>query len=154
MDILRGTVDKIVHREGAKKKFSVLTIGGKDMHAFDWHYLTAQGIKVGDQVAYAFEIDGTWTTIKALTIQKKAEEVALAGAPGKASGPFTVEAFVPTVEPKWQLGMPESMFISYAKDLLVGGVTADSAAAVKIMFDLMDAVRAEVATRQRPTPTT
>ncbi len=138
MDLNKGTITSYEIVQGAKGKYTSLQIDGKPFKAFGKFHDAASKMKVGDVVSFAFEVNGKWQNLQALSLLHSREEVAAAP---PSAGP-----------PAWQLGMPESMFLSYVKDLMAARVDLTPTDAVTLMILTLDEVRSQVAARAaRPT---
>lgn len=127
MTLNKGVVEAM---EVKSDRQTTLKIDGKFYGAFNRHHETAKAIKVGDTVSYAFVVNGKYNNLEALSLLSAGNGAAITGVAGGAGG----------ASPREYVTKDESVLVSYAKDVMIGGITKDPKEAVALVMALVDIV--------------
>ena len=123
---MQGTISRIQIKDGKFGKYSDLEINGEQITAYKGHHEAATQMAEGDTVEYAYELkNGKY---KNFTMLKKL-------------GSGAVSVAVTQAAKRFEVSRDESMFISYAKDLMVAGKAETPEIAMATIFELLKAAK-------------
>ncbi len=132
---MQGTISKLQVLDGKFGKFTSIEINGQKITAYNQWHDAATNMKQGDTVEYDTVQKGQYFNFSLLKLVSAGAAPAAAESASRSRQDF--------------LSKEEGVITSYAKDLLVGGLTAEPDKAVDMVFALITKVKAGM--KENPT---
>ncbi len=132
---MQGVITALRVMDGKVSKFSNITVNGQTASAFGDLHQAAVNMKEGDTINYEIVQKGKYFNFSSLSLA--------------ATGAAVVQHQSAHRQQQEFLSKEEGVITSYAKDLLVGGISATPEAAVEMVFSLIKGVKTKM--KENPT---